>query len=153
MSGPIFMIDERDIHKGFFFRWEFAEIGKDSLSPEQYQKYLETLVEIACYGSCEVEDPCIRLCLNQVVPSIRAANGRYVRCVKQGSKGGRKRSFSDAELIKAMTELNFCTQKELAEHFGCTVRTIARRVKPSNVAEVYKRRQTLTASEDDEGGM
>lgn len=130
-----------DSYSGFFFRKEFAEIGKMGLTAEDYREFLFNLVEIACYGSSEVDNPYIRLCLNQVIPFVRAANRRYDLSIKNGKRGGRKRSFTDIELINAITQLGLSTQKELADHFKCTVRTIARRVKAKNVAAVYQERK------------
>lgn len=132
---------------GFFFRPEFAALGKEVLSEEQYKSYLVALVEIGCNLPCDVEDPYINLCLHQVVPSINATNRRYKLAQKNGAKGGRKRSFSDADLIMAITELGLTTQKDLAEHLGCHIRTIARRVKPSKVAEVYNNRKKQSIHE------
>lgn len=145
--------------RGFFFRPEFAEIGKEILSEEQYKDYLVALVELGCCWKLNLKDyekdPYICLCLHQVIPSMNATDRRYVLAKKNGKRGGRKRSFTDRELIEAITELGLTTQKELAEHFDCHVRTIARRVKPSKVAEVYHNRKKLSAlkAETHKGGV
>jgi len=127
----------------FLFRPEFAEIGKEVLSEEQYKNYLVALIDLGCYFKCDEKDPYIWVCLRQVIPSMNAADRRYKLAQKNGRRGGRKRSFTDAELIKAITDLGLSTQKELAEHFGCHVRTIARRIKPSKVKEVYDMRKSM----------
>lgn len=135
--------------RGFFFRPEFAEIGKEVLSEEQYKEYLVALVELGCCWKLNLKDyekdPYICLCLHQVIPSMNATDRRYVLAKRNGKRGGRKRSFTDKELIEAIALHGLTKQKELAEYFGCHVRTIARRVKPSKVAEVYQNRKKLSA--------
>ena len=74
-----------------------------------------------------MDDPDIQLLLTDVLPAMGATNLRYRRSISNGRKGGRKRTFSNEELIQAIKEQGLKSQKELAEYFGCSVRTIARR--------------------------
>ena len=119
--------DDEKVSAGFFCYDDYLKAGKELLSPEQYREYLYVITELGCGRECQVDDPDIQLLLTDVLPAMGATNLRYRRSISNGRKGGRKRTFSNEELIRAIKEQGIKSQKELAEYFGCSVRTIARR--------------------------
>lgn len=133
--------DTEKVSKGFFCYEDYLRMAKECLPPEKYTEFLYALTETGCCHKYEGTDPDITLLLSQIIPNMNATDLRYKRSISNGRKGGRKKLFSDDALIEAITVYDLKTQKELAEHFGCDIRTIARRVKTDKVKEYYDARK------------
>lgn len=129
--------DTEKVSKGFFCYEDYLRIAKERLSPEKYLEFLYALTETGCCHKYEGTDPDITLLLSQIIPNMNATDLRYRRSISNGRKGGRKQLFSDEEIIEAISKHSIVEPSKLAEHFRCSVRTIARRLQSEKVKPIY----------------
>lgn len=124
--------------KGFFLYTDYVETAKKSLSPGQYREYLVALIDLGITGECTVTDSLVGAFLIQRAADINATNRRHKRCVVNGAKGGRPPVVTKYQIINAIVCYQLHTKKELAEHFSCSERTIARKISQEEIEERYK---------------
>ncbi len=124
------------IHDGFFVYKEYILNPLKYMSTTQFEKYAAALL---LYGICETRieiDPFSAALLEQVIADIESCNRKYQRAKYNGKKGGRKHVVSTEMIVHAVTECHITTQADLADHFGCSVRTIQRRISKKEIDRI-----------------
>jgi hypothetical protein len=111
---------------------------KDILSDEQYKDYAVALLELGINKESNVKDPIVRALLTDKIVSMKVTDRRYERCKYNGSLGGRKKCFTKEQLREAVLEHGITTTKELAELFGCSLRTVNRSITNSEIKKMYE---------------
>ena len=124
-------------YRGFFCYKEYIEKPREVLTPEQYKEYAVGLLELGIYGECETTDMKIFALLEEYGAMMIATDRRYRHSVFCGKLGGRRQIFTDAELMNAVVNKGICTQQGLAKYFGCSLRTIQRRVTSKEIRRCY----------------
>lgn len=97
--------------------------------PDEQQRWeaIEGLMRYGFYDEePESENPFVKMVYVQAIPSMRSAKERYARAVENGKKGGRPSSIKDEDIIALKEDGK--TNKEIAEHFGCSEKNIEARV-------------------------
>lgn len=121
---------------GFFCYKNYIEPAKAVLSNNQYEKFAAAILDLGIYGQCTVDDPIIASLLNQISSLMNATDRKYKHYKKCGKMGGRPRIVTRADIKKALVEQDISTQKELAEYFNCSVRTISRRISKDEIRRI-----------------
>ena len=125
-------------YRGFFCYKEYIEKPREVITPEQYKEYAVGLLELGIYGECETTDMKIFAFLEEKGAMMKATDRRYRHSVFCGKLGGRRQIFTDAELMNAVVNKGICTQQGLAKYFGCSLRTIQRRITSKEIRRCYK---------------
>ncbi len=124
-------------HRGFFCYKEYIEKPREVLTQEQYKEYAVGLLELGIYGEYEATDMIVNAFLQEKAAMMNATDRRYKHSVFCGRLGGRKQIFTNAELMDAVVKKGICTQQGLANYFGCSLRTIQRRVTSKEIRRCY----------------
>lgn len=111
---------------GFFLYKDYVQGMKSILSPEQYQAYIISLVELGLGERVQVKDPIVSALLVDKLVSIRATNKRHKRSKINGAKGGRKKKFTKKQIEDAVRNHGVNSVKSLADYLGCSTRTVNR---------------------------
>lgn len=125
------------VYIGFFCYKEYIEKPREVLTPEQYKEYAVGLLELGIYGQYEPTDIIVAAFLEEKAAMMKATDRRYRHSVFCGKLGGRKQIFTDAELMNAVVTKGICTQQGLANYFGCSLRTIQRRITSKEIRRCY----------------
>ncbi len=114
--------------------------AKSILSHEQYLQLIEPLFLYAT-GDCPDLPNDVVVCtfLMGALASQDASQRRYMTSCIWGATGGHPVTTPNkAEILQAIREQKFQTIKQLADFFGCSSASIARRVTSKEVRAVYK---------------
>lgn len=124
-------------YRGFFCYKEYIEKPREALTPEQYKEYAVGLLELGIYGQYAYTDIIVAALLEEKAAMMKATDRRYRHSVFCGKLGGRRQIFTDAELMNAVVNKGICTQQGLANYFGCSLRTIQRRITSKEIRRFY----------------
>ena len=127
-------------YPGFFCYEEYGKMGREWLTESEYKDFLYALTEYGWRRPYDISNPKIALLIRQIAVSMNATDRRYKRSIYNGKLGGRERLFTDEKLFDAIERLGTDRQKDLAEYFGCSVRTISRRINSKSYKKYRKER-------------
>lgn len=97
-------------------------------NPELVKDLLLAIVNYGIYEEYDKSNPMINMAMIPIVKGIDNAHNRYEKAVANGKKGGRSTKIDLEEVYNKKVETGW-KNKELAEFFGVSERTIQRYLK------------------------
>lgn len=110
--------------------------------------YIKAVMEYGLYGIEPDEDDDVWLYgLDSSFASIGAAQKRYDKAIENGKKGGRPQKCTVEQAVAAKAQ--GLTNKEIAEKYGCSERTIENKLREARLKEssYEKTEKTIEISE------
>ena len=97
-------------------------------NPELVKDLLLAIVNYGIYEEYDKSNPMINMAMIPIVKGIDNAHNRYEKAIANGKKGGRSTKIDLEEVYNKKVETGW-KNKELAEFFGVSERTIQRYLK------------------------
>lgn len=112
-----------------FYKDYFDQIKlMEDSNPELVKDLLLAIVNYGIYEEYDKSNPMINMAMIPIVKGIDNAHNRYEKAVANGKKGGRSTKIDLEEVYNKKVETGW-KNKELAEFFGVSERTIQRYLK------------------------
>jgi len=107
--------DSMVMYESYYESWKML----NEIDKKYGEEFMEALFKLGLYGEVIEVSPVVRPSLAIASKLVIKATDRYAAAVENGKKGGRPHKVDYAEMHQLMKE--GWTDKELAEHFNCTV--------------------------------
>lgn len=112
-----------------FYKDYFDQINLiEKTNPELVKDLLLAIVNYGIYEEYDDSNPLVNMAMIPIVKGIDNAHSRYDNAVLNGKKGGRTSKVDPQDVYDKKVETGW-TNKQLAEYYGVSDRTISRYLK------------------------
>lgn len=137
---------EQQRNNGFVFYATFLdsiEALEKGDEPERAVKLMKAIINYGINQTYDDSDVVVNAMMPQIKFAIDNAKNRYDDAVENGKKGGAKKKYDDAEIVRMVIEQKM-THKAVSEALGCNTKTVQRAMRE------YKNRtkQDITGQND-----
>lgn len=119
---------EQQRNNGFVFYATFLdsiEALEKGNEPERAIKLMRAIIDYGINKTYDQSDAIVNAMMPQITHAIDNAKNRYDDAVENGKKGGAKKKYDDAEIVRMVIEQKM-THKAVSEALGCNTKTVQR---------------------------